>query len=565
MVTKESLLQEMVERYKSSGYYTELSDEELCKNFANMSLWSLPAVCTRFIDPYIRGLELGFYAFDDTLSSVLDRIFAEMSRPLESSQNDMPITVYRNKEVLLPNREINTRAVKSYTYKESNFVITDAYTGEVIQPDELMVRYKDGFVKVSNLDESFFICEDCNRLFSANETDYYGNNIRVCQECYDRGWWSVCEHCGEVVADGDAWRVNTRCGEEYWCEECRSSDAYYCECCGEYFDDSFDMLETSDGEEVCECCASDYYRECEECGELVHEDHIYWDDDDRPLCRSCYRDLYGSLPNEYERVIDNYHTHHNNHNKTYGESDKRMGIELEVEGAGKSAKQLNEMAKKVIEMATDKDGNRHINCENDGSLCGGFENITNPHTPEELFKLPWREILQTLIDNGYTSHNNGRCGLHIHFSNEWFGDDYDEIDDNVAKVVHFYSENYETMFKLSRRTTGSAESWARRFRVDDFEDSKIMKSSSTGHGTAVNLGNMNTIHTVEFRLGRGTLLYDSFMAWIDIHLAIVRNVRNIAKNDTDINKWFAGISEATKEYIKNKADIEIVDAEREVA
>lgn len=581
MVTKESLIQEVKDICRTVGRYcsfdyTLFEDEDLLKLHLDFFPWQVKDSLLR----YVRSFEPNRYYYEDvTIGEILDKIVDKCNEPKPARCCDDVINIYPYSEVLLPNVDISERTTIAYTHRETETEVIDQHTGEVIPADVPMVRYRDGFMMVSNLDRNFYICISCGELLYSLDVDYEGEYYRLCEDCYETdGYWEICDRCNEPFRNGDMVEVHTRYGDELWCDDCAECHAWRCDCCEEWYDDESNSTETINGSYVCDDCLSDYYYRCQGCGEYVHEEDVYFDEDDNAFCERCYHNRdeieisdfgFRHIPSDdeepFERVINNYHYHHNNSNETFGEDDRRQGIELEVEGSGKSIRELNLMAKQLIEMSTDEDGYSHIYCENDGSLRNGFEIITNPHTPEELLKLPLKEMLQTLIDNGYTSHNNGRCGLHIHFSNEWFGDDYDEIDDNVAKVVHFYSENYETMFKLSRRTTGSAESWARRFKVDDFEESKCMKGCSTGHGTAVNLGNMNTIHTVEFRLGRGTLLYNSFMAWLDIHLAIVRNVRNIAKNDTDINKWFAGVSEETKEYIKNKTGIEIVDAEREVA
>lgn len=553
LITKETIIQELNHQLAD---FTETYDL-----YAGQMLWALPWRAEAVIDRYIGALSYGFrrYINEVPLSELIEKIAEEFTNPVFTDEK-YGIKFYRHIRFNLSNCTDNS-SLDTFYFTESDADVVDAYTGEIIPPETRVVKYEDGYTQITNLDSSFFVCRDCGRLLTSTEIDYYGDYYRVCVECYEKGGWAICDHCGETVPDDGTYSVYTRNGEEYWCESCLDY-TFRCDDCGDYYsEDDFSAIETVYGDYICPDCAENEYQICDNCGHAVPEgDGYYDDDDDTFLCEACHR----REENRFVHFIESYHSHHNNYNMSFGEGKKRIGTELEVEGAGKSAKELNEMAGLIIKMFTDEYGHTHLYCENDGSLNCGFENITNPHTVEEYYKLPIKEMLQTLSDNGYTSHNNGRCGLHIHFSNEWFGDTWEEIDDNVSKVVHFYSANYETLFKLSRRTESNAH-WARRFAVNDFEDAKTAKCDSVGHGTAVNLQNMNTIHTVEFRLGRGTLNYESYMAWLDIHIAIVKNSRIVPKGNTDLNEWLYGIKEETKEYIKRRADIEIVDVEREVA
>ena len=230
------------------------------------------------------------------------------------------------------------------------------------------------------------------------------------------------------------------------------------------------------------------------------------------------------------------------------EDKLRVSWELEVEDGNLDRE---EEAKRIIELM-----DNHIYCERDCSLDDdtGMEIISHPHTVDAFYKLPLKAMLKKLSDDGFTSHDNEDCGLHIHVSNEWFGNTSAERDDNIAKVVHLYSEEYEFFRIWSRRDDYEARRWAHALPCEDYEDAKFkMAESRSGWDAdryvAVNTQNVNGIGTVEYRLGRGTLRYESFMAWVDMHIAITRNAQFIDPNDLDLNKWLGGISNDTKAYI----------------
>ena len=61
---------------------------------------------------------------------------------------------------------------------------------------------------------------------------------------------------------------------------------------------------------------------------------------------------------------------------------------------------------------------------------------------------------------------------------------------------------------------------------------------------------MNNYSTIEFRLGRGTLNYESFMAWNNFHDCLVKNVKNVSYEDIDnYAVWLDGIDCDTIRYL----------------
>lgn len=410
-------------------------------------------------------------------------------------------------------------------------------------------------------------------IYAVEDEEIYSETEGELLECgtecfeYNGGWvsaeeltdghWVKCRDCGEVINIlQDCFEIIHTSSSDYYdepymvCESC-SCNYSYCDGCDRYFEDGC-MTETVDGER-CDACLEDYY-ECCDCGDLVHRDDGHFDRWGDFYCLDCW--------DEHRSVIGDYHDHHDSF-VSYNEDGKidrwnekpedklKIGWELEVEDGNID---VEDEARQLLEMM---DG--HICCEHDCSLdeATGVEIISMPHTVGALYKMPIKAMLEKLQRDGFTSHDNEDCGLHIHVSNEWFGETHAERDDNVAKVIHLYSEEYEFFRKCSRREEYEANRWAHALPCEDFEDAKY-KLEETRNGwhedryLAVNTQNMGTIGTVEYRLGRGTLRYESFMAWIDMHIAITRNAKSIAPNDLDINKWLNGISDETRAYIYAK-------------
>lgn len=398
--------------------------------------------------------------------------------------------------------------------------IYDEVGGELLESGEECFQYNGGWVSVDDIGD-YFICQDCGEVLN-RYNDYYEIIHTDSSDYYDEPYMV--------------------------CDSCANNHYSYCEGCDRWFENSV-MNDTEDGER-CDDCFSEYY-ECCDCGEYVHRDNGHFDRNDDFWCDYCW--------DNREEVISDYHSHHGafvNYNangkvndwEMTDEDKLRVAWELEVEDGNLDRE---EEAKRIIELM-----DNHIYCERDCSLDDdtGMEIISHPHTVDAFYKLPLKAMLKKLSDDGFTSHDNEDCGLHIHVSNEWFGNTSTERDDNIAKVVHLYSEEYEFFRICSRRDEDEARRWAHALPCEDYEDAKVkMTESRSGWDAdryvAVNTQNVNGIGTVEYRLGRGTLRYESFMAWVDMHIAITRNAQFIDPNDLDLNKWLGGISNDTKAYI----------------
>lgn len=119
-------------------------------------------------------------------------------------------------------------------------------------------------------------------------------------------------------------------------------------------------------------------------------------------------------------------------------------------------------------------------------------------------EMPWAHILHRAAEMGYTSHQSGTCGLHVHVSRAAFGDTEAAQDAAIARVLYFFEKNWEELLKFSRRTQRQLDHWAARYGYreqprDILEHAK--KGSHAGRYTCVNLENRATI---EFRIFRGT-------------------------------------------------------------
>ena len=351
----------------------------------------------------------------------------------------------------------------------------------------------------------------------------------------------TCSACGSIHPLTELTEVEG----VFYCSYCLDSETVICSHCGcrVLLDD---MAGTEDFP-LCQRCYDDHYTSCECCGRIIHRDDANYDDDDsyEAYCSSCYRNhCRGSGIEDYYYKPDPIF---------YGNGTRYFGIELEVDGAGEE----DDSADDVMYI-----GNRtanHIYCKHDGSLDEGFEIVTHPMTLDYHQKsMSWSAVLDELKGMGYLSHQATTCGLHVHVNRNSLGDTYQQQEDTIARILFFVESHWNEILKFSRRNERQMEQWASRYgRKDDPKEVlKTAKTSYKGRYTCVNLTNDMTI---EFRMFRGTLKYNTLIATIQL----VEKICDVALNLSDEMikgvtwaEFVSGISQQTMpeliQYLKER-------------
>ena len=318
----------------------------------------------------------------------------------------------------------------------------------------------------------------------------------------------VCHFCRAELSAAEAHEFDST----ILCDHCLEERTTLCDCC-------LDRIWRHEAEgnptyTLCRYCYENNYVSCADCGALVHNDDAhYTDDNDEPYCQSCYDKLCSQAIHSY---------HYKPSPVFFGEGSLFMGVELEIDRGGED----NANAEKILAVANRNED--RIYCKHDGSLDDGFEIVSEPMTLEyHMNEMNWREILDKAVELGYTSHNAGSCGLHVHCSRKFFGDDYDEQEIAIGRVVYFVEKHWSELVKFSRRTIGSLNRWAAKYAtISDsiLETYQKAKNRDLGRYVAVNLTNFST---VEFRVFRGTLRYETFIATIQLVDEICRTAAQL--------------------------------------
>lgn len=351
----------------------------------------------------------------------------------------------------------------------------------------------------------------------------------------------ACHFCEALLSEDEACEFD----DIILCEHCLDEQTTFCDCC---LDRIWRHEAVGDhNHTLCQYCYDNHYTFCYDCGMLIHNDDAHYaDDNDEPYCQDCYDKLY-------DDAIHNYH--YKPEPIFYGSGDSLfIGVELEIDEGGES----NTHAQQLLDLANNH--HEHIYCKHDGSLDDGFEIVSHPMTLDyHQNKMNWHEILSEAVELGYTSHNAGTCGLHIHCSRRFFGENYDKQEIAIGRIIYITERFWNELVKFSRRSPSTLNRWAAKYATISETVSETYskaKDKDMGRYVAVNLQNYNTI---EFRMFRGTLRYETFIAALQLVDEICRLA--VTATDFDIEKlsWseFVGRIDREKKpeliaYLKNK-------------
>lgn len=383
--------------------------------------------------------------------------------------------------------------------------LNENHAGAVILPgrnptEEDMSRLADLLQKIREA-EAEEVEEETEEIEEEEETmEYYG----------------TCEQCGCTIdTDDDAWWFD----DTLLCEDCLDNLTRTCDCCGNRI-----WNEDDEGDEdviLCERCRDNYYSCCDDCGRLIHDDDAcYVDGEDYPYCPDCY-----------ERHARNYI-----HNYSYkpdpvfhGRGMMFFGVELELDKGGED----DDKAEEILS-CTDSD---HLYVKHDGSLDDGMELVSHPMTLEyHMTQMPWKNIVETAVDLGYRSHQTGTCGLHVHVNRKAFGCDRSEQDEVISRILYIIERFWQEMLKFSRRTEYQINRWAARYGMKD-NPKQVMdnaKKGDKGRYACINLCNYNTI---EFRIFRGTLKYNTLIATLQMVEHICQTAMELTDEEITSLSW----------------------------
>ena len=307
-----------------------------------------------------------------------------------------------------------------------------------------------------------------------------------------------CDSCGNSFPQEEL----TPLGSSNLCGDCLDSATTFCTHCGEriFWDENAGSRDTP----LCQSCYERYYTECSQCGAMIRQYAAYfWDDEDSPLCHNCYTSI------SQTRAIHDYS--YQPAPVFHGDGPRYFGVELEIDEAGED----NDNARELLDIANRSEENLYA--KHDGSLEDGLELVSHPMTLDyHKNGMPWAAVLGQAIRQGYQSHKTRTCGLHVHISRAAFGETAAQQDAAIARLLFFFEKHWNELLLFSRRTPKQLEHWAARYgykeRPRDILD-HAKKGGNSGRYSCINLQN---IETIEVRIFRGTLKYNTLIATLEL-------------------------------------------------
>ena len=148
-----------------------------------------------------------------------------------------------------------------------------------------------------------------------------------------------------------------------------------------------------------------------------------------------------------------------------------------------------------------------------------------------------KAVMQRARELKYLSHTAQTCGLHVHINRAALGETVEEQENTIGRIVYFFEKFWNEILRFSRRSEGQANRWATRYgcsMVNPKESLKDAKKSCLGRYTAVNLTNQ---FTVELRIFRGTLKYETFAATLQFVDKLCHDATELSDEEFQTMTW----------------------------
>ena len=351
----------------------------------------------------------------------------------------------------------------------------------------------------------------------------------------------TCDNCGYSYPCAERVAMD---GQEL-CRNCSEEETYLCTSCGERI-----WQDDNAGDEdvpLCQSCYDRHYTNCIRCNALIHVDDACYSEDDpaeeEPLCHDCCHHPYAP------KVIQDYY--YKPEPVFYGEGPRYFGVELEMDNGG----EISSRARELLELANREHSLAYA--KHDGSLDDGFELVTHPMSLDwHREQMPWAAVLERAVKRGYQSHMARTCGLHIHVSRAALGDTEAAQDAVIARILYFFERHWDELLKFSRRTETQLKRWAARYGYKE-QPMEILDRAKQGYGggrySSVNLQNRDTI---EFRIFRGTLKYNTVIATLQLVNRVCDVAIALSDEELKALPWTTFVSAVTEpeliQYLKER-------------
>lgn len=213
-----------------------------------------------------------------------------------------------------------------------------------------------------------------------------------------------------------------------------------------------------------------------------------------------------------------------------------LGAEIEVGGNNNisSDNDKNSTVKKCIQImnGSDSDEENLIYSTHDSTVQIEFD--TMPCSLEfHKNKMNYREMFEYLDKEGYKGHDCKTAGLHIHANRNYLGKSRISQELVISKILYILEKFNDEICVIARRDNEYSE-----FVGSKKEENSLVelygKYKDHGKRAALNLQHKDTI---EFRMFRSTLKYETFILTLEFVKNIIDYAKSASIEEIELIKW----------------------------
>jgi hypothetical protein len=321
------------------------------------------------------------------------------------------------------------------------------------------------------------------------------------------------------------------CMEDILCKHFRHESFFCCEDCDTFFNMEASTTAYDGDIRVCEDCLDEHY--------------TYSDRRDTYISNTDYEEEQDEDEEEREyEHIGGYHSSKRNLGHIPSSYDMRaprvlLGLELEMEVHDDYDKDIRAgLILEGISDFRDEDGIRHTYClmEEDGSLDNGFEMVT-AYTGLDVHKNQLQYFKQRT--KGLKSHDTSTCGLHVHVCKSSM------TTLHGAKLVLFINDpaNKDLIKSIARRDASGFSKFQNKKDDKHWLKDSVNSSKERGYqlcrlnSDRYEALNFRNEKTVEFRLFKGTLKYETMISCLEFAFACWHFTASASANELTTEKF----------------------------
>ena len=214
-----------------------------------------------------------------------------------------------------------------------------------------------------------------------------------------------------------------------------------------------------------------------------------------------------------------------------------LGVELEVGGNKNDTgedKNRDQVVTKCIQIInnSDSDEEKLIYYTHDSTV--QIELDTMPCSLRyHKEKMNYKDLFKYLDEIGYKGHGCESAGLHVHVNRDYLGETKYQQELVISKILYLMEKFNKEICVIARRSTYYSDFPGDKENVETLF-SNFDKYLDKGKNAALNLQHPNTI---EFRMFKSTLNYDSFINVLDFVACLVDYARVTSIEDIEFSQW----------------------------